>query len=60
MPRAARFQELIRDFDRLSNDAVVPTQVTASILNISARTVQRRFPSVQLSPRTYNMCGKRS
>jgi hypothetical protein len=51
-----RHADLLRRFDQLSDDAVVPSQVTASILNISMRTVQRRLASVQLSP---NRIGQR-
>jgi len=42
--------EILRRFDQLPDDAVVPTQVTAAIHGVSPRTVRRRYPSVQLSP----------
>jgi len=42
--------EILRRFDQLPNDAVVPTAVTAAVHGVSPRTVRRRYPSVQLSP----------
>ena len=42
--------EILRRFDQLPDDAVVPTQVTAAIHGVSPRTVRRVYPSVQLSP----------
>jgi len=42
--------EILRRFDQLPDDAVVPTQVTAAIHGVSPRTVRRRYLSVQLSP----------
>jgi hypothetical protein len=42
--------EIIRHFDQLPDDAVVPTQVTAAVHHVSPRTVRRTYPSVQLSP----------
>jgi hypothetical protein len=42
--------EILRRFDELPNDAVVRSKVTAAVLDLSERTVRRRFPSVQLSP----------
>jgi ABC-type proline/glycine betaine transport system ATPase subunit len=41
---------IVRRFDELPDDAVVPTEVTAAIHGVSPRTVRRRYPSVQLSP----------
>ena len=42
--------EILRRFDQLPDDAVIPTAVTAAIHGVSPRTVRRRYPSVQLSP----------
>jgi hypothetical protein len=42
--------DILRRFDLLPDDAVVPTQVTAAIHGVSPRTVRRVYPSVQLSP----------
>jgi hypothetical protein len=42
--------EILRRFDSLPDDAIVPTRVAAAIHSISARTVRRTYPSVQLSP----------
>jgi hypothetical protein len=42
--------EILRRFDDLPNDAVVPTRVTALIHGVSPRTVRRTYPSVRLSP----------
>jgi hypothetical protein len=53
MPRpifSRRILEIIKNFDDLPNDAVVPTSVTAAVHNVSERTVRRRYHSVWLSP----------
>jgi hypothetical protein len=42
--------EIIKRFDQLPDDAVVPTAVTAIVHSVSERTVRRVYPSVQLSP----------
>jgi hypothetical protein len=42
---------LIKEFDSLPDDAVVPRRVTAAVLHISERTVRRSVPTVKLSPR---------
>jgi hypothetical protein len=42
--------EILRRFDELPDDAVVPTAVTALLHGISAQTVRKIYPSVQLSP----------
>jgi len=42
--------EILRRFDQLPDDAVIPTAMTAAIHSVSPRTVRRRYPSVQLSP----------
>jgi len=42
--------EIVRRFDQLPDDAVVPTRVTAAVHGVSPRTVRRIYPSVQLSP----------
>jgi hypothetical protein len=42
--------EILRRFDQLPDDAVVPTEVTAILHGVSERTVRRMYPSVQLSP----------
>ena len=41
--------EILRRFDQLPDDAVVPSYVTAIVHNVSERTVRRAYPSVQLS-----------
>jgi len=46
----ARLTDLIRRFDELPDDCVVPSQVTAAIHNVSTRTVLRRYPLVRLTP----------
>jgi hypothetical protein len=45
-----KLAELIRRFDSLPDDAVVPTPVTAAVHGVSERTVRRTYPSVRLSP----------
>ena len=50
MPADDKFTQLIRDFDALPDDAVVPSRVTAAVHGVSERTVRRVYPSVQLSP----------
>jgi ABC-type proline/glycine betaine transport system ATPase subunit len=50
MPPDDRYADLVRRFDELPDDAVVPTRVTAAVHHISERTVRRTYPSVQLSP----------
>jgi hypothetical protein len=42
--------EILRRFDELPDDAVVPSRVTAAVHGVSLRTVRRAYPSVQLSP----------
>jgi hypothetical protein len=42
--------EILRRFDELPDDAVVPSRVTAAVHGVSLRTVRRVYPSVQLSP----------
>jgi hypothetical protein len=47
--------ELVKNFDALPDDAVVPSKVTDILLNISEWT-RRRHPSlrrIQLSPRRF-------
>jgi hypothetical protein len=41
--------EILRRFDLLPDDAVVPSFVTAVVHGISERTVRRTYPSVRLS-----------
>jgi hypothetical protein len=41
----------IKQFDDLPDDAVVPRRVTAAVLHVSERTVQRSVPTVKLSAR---------
>jgi hypothetical protein len=41
--------EVLRQFDLLPDDAVVPTRITAAIHGVSERTVRRRYPAVQLT-----------
>jgi hypothetical protein len=42
--------DILKAFDTLPDDAVVPTRVTALVHGISERTVRRTYPYVQLSP----------
>jgi hypothetical protein len=49
-PDDSEIAEILRRFDQLPDDAVVPTKVTALIHGISERNVRRTYPSVQLSP----------
>jgi hypothetical protein len=46
----------LQQFDALPDDAIIPTSVTAALHGVSARTVRRRYPSVQL---TLNRKGQR-
>jgi hypothetical protein len=41
--------EVLRQFDSLPDDAVVPARVAAAIHGVSTRTVRRRYPAVQLT-----------
>jgi hypothetical protein len=50
-PETEVSMDIIKDFDSLPNDAVVPRQVTAALLHVSERTVRRRFRTVKLSAR---------
>jgi hypothetical protein len=47
----AKLHPTIKAFDNLPDDAVVPRDVTAAVLNISERTVRRSVPTVKLSAR---------
>jgi hypothetical protein len=47
--------ELIENFDRLPNDAVVPTVIAAIVLGISEWTVRREHELVHLSTRRLGM-----
>jgi hypothetical protein len=42
--------EILRRFDQLPDDAIVPSRVTAAVHGVSTRTVRRTYPFVQLSP----------
>jgi hypothetical protein len=42
---------IIKQFDELPDDAVVPRRITAAVLGVSERTVRRYYPTVRLSPR---------
>jgi hypothetical protein len=42
--------KILKKFDELPDDAVVPSRVTAAVHGVSERTVRRTYPSVQLSP----------
>jgi hypothetical protein len=42
--------DILRRFDQLPDDAVVPSSVTAIVHGVSQRTVRRTYPSVWLSP----------
>jgi hypothetical protein len=48
-PNDKYIAEVLRQFDSLPDDAVVPTRVTAAVHGISERTVRRRYPAVQLT-----------
>jgi hypothetical protein len=48
-PHDKSITEVLRQFDSLPDDAVVPTRITAAFHNVSERTVRRRYPSVQLT-----------
>jgi hypothetical protein len=41
---------LLENFDKLPDSAVVPTPVTAQLFGICEKTVRNRFPSVWISP----------
>lgn len=47
--------ELIENFDRLPNDAVVTTRIAAIVLGISEWTVRREHELVHLSARRRGM-----
>lgn len=47
--RDGLIDEIIRDFDRLPDDAVIPTAATERLLNISKKTVRRHFTMVRIS-----------
>ena len=42
--------DIVRRFDQLPDDAVIPGGAVAQVHSISERTVRRTYPSVQLSP----------
>jgi len=42
--------DILRRFDELPDDAVVPSSVTAKVHGVSERTVRRTYPFVWLSP----------
>ena len=52
--------DIVRRFDQLPDDAVVPTRVTAAVHGVSPRTVRRIYPSVQLSPNRKGSASARS
>jgi len=47
---APDIEAIVRNFDQLPDDAVVPSAVTAALHGVSERTVRRTYPSVRLSP----------
>jgi len=49
-PDDKEIAEILRQFDQLPDDAVVPCELTAILHGVSERTVRRTYPSVQLSP----------
>jgi len=46
----ALIDEIIGNFDRLPDSAVIPSAATARLLSVSVKTVRRNFPTVQISP----------
>ena len=50
MKLSDRHTHLLEGFDRLPDDAVVPTPVTAALFGLCQKTVRERFPSVRISP----------
>jgi hypothetical protein len=42
--------DIVKQFDSLPDDAVIPRRVAAQILNLSERTIRRLYPVVKLSP----------
>jgi ABC-type proline/glycine betaine transport system ATPase subunit len=50
LPDDKNIAEIVRRFDELPDDAVIPSEATAIIHSVSPRTVRRTYPSVQLSP----------
>jgi hypothetical protein len=42
--------DLLRRFDDLPNDAVVPVSVAAAVHGVSERTVRRLYQTVRLTP----------
>jgi hypothetical protein len=50
MKLSERYSHLIENFDKLPDDAVIPTAVTAALLSVNPKTVQSHYESVQISP----------
>jgi hypothetical protein len=51
--------DLLQNFDRLPNDAIVPPKVAAAVLGISARTL-RRSPPIPKIKTGIRSCGYRA
>jgi hypothetical protein len=56
MPARDNIAEILKRFDELPDDAIVPASVTAIVHGVSERTVRRNYPSVRLTP---NRSGQR-
>jgi hypothetical protein len=50
MKLSERYSHLIENFDKLPDDAVIPTAVTAALLCVNPKTVVSHYESVQISP----------
>jgi hypothetical protein len=47
--------DILKQFDKLPNSAVVPTAVAAKHDHVSERTVRRNYPLIKLSERRYGV-----
>jgi hypothetical protein len=50
MKLSERYAHLLENFDKLPDDAVIPTAVTAALLSVNPKTIVSHFESVQISP----------
>jgi hypothetical protein len=51
--------DLLQNFDKLPDDAIVPSKITAALLNISTRTLRRSPPIPKVKTGTRS-CGYRA
>jgi hypothetical protein len=48
-------EQILKDFDKLPDSAVVPTSVAAKHDHVSERTVRRNYPLIRLTERRYGV-----